>query len=205
MSEQTKRSPLPAVEIFPPRGPASDRSQPTYVAPLRALLADCVTSVFSAYGLEVIPSSAPHSAAQSTNCHAAFIGFGGERIRGALTLATALTLLERTHPTSGGGPLAEADAVDWCAELLNQLVGRFKNRLLHAGTSIELSVPQGLVADRLRLAQGSRGQLVVCAYTIDDHELLLCLDAHVDQALSFEPRAGEGTADILGDGEMMFF
>jgi hypothetical protein len=205
MSERPNRSnPLPAVEILPARSPVGGGVQP-YVAPLRALLADCVTSLFAAYGLEVIPANAPNPGAQSTNCHAAFIGFGGDQIRGALTMATALALLERTHPTSGGAPLAECDAVDWCSELLNQLVGRFKNRLLRAGAAIELSVPQGIVADRLRLAQGSRGQLVVCAYTVDDFELLLCLDAHVDETLSFEARSADTTGDIMGDGDVLFF
>ncbi len=196
---------LARVEVLPTRRQSS-QPPPPYVASLRALVSECVKSLFSAYGLSVVPTLTPKAGAGSANCHAAFVGFTGKEVRGAITMAFASALLVRTHPAGRGAPLDESDAVDWSSELANQLAGAVKRGLLRAGVAIDVGLPQGFVADRLRLAHGAGGELVVCGYTVDDLEVLVCTDVRVaNESLSFEPKPeGEGS-DIMAGGDVTFF
>jgi hypothetical protein len=81
---------------------------------------------------------------------AAFIGFGNQDIRGSIAVFGQRELFARLHPLP---PTIEPrDLVDWACELVNQTVGRMRNRLLAFGVSLAFSVPQSALARELRLS-----------------------------------------------------
>jgi hypothetical protein len=96
---------------------------------------------------------------------AAFSGFGGNGFRGSYTLLAPSPLLSRLHPLP---PTVDPrDLTDWACELVNQSVGRFRNRLLSYGVDMILSVPQSVLAEELRLSSSLQPARSPSVFVID--------------------------------------
>ena len=73
--------------------------------------------------------------------YAAILGFGGEKIRGAVMVCAPKTLVEKTHPVAGHEPLQPNDLDDWIGEIANRCVGRLKNILRSHGVQMNQALP----------------------------------------------------------------
>src|SRR3712207_5588727 len=102
---------------------------------VQPLLIEACSGLFASYGTRLSCLGELGHAILHEDGMAAFIGFPGEQVRGHLVIGMPLPLVAQTLPPE----LAElsrqpADPLglmqDWIAELANQLLGRFKNRLL---------------------------------------------------------------------------
>ena len=70
------------------------------------------------------------------------IGFTSRTLRGNLTLTARQAFLAETRPKElRHGEASEFELCDWMGELGNQVLGRFKNRLLATGNAINLGTP----------------------------------------------------------------
>lgn len=204
-SKTPRRTPelAPRAAVLPRAEPAEPQG---HAEAFRLMLDDCVRELLAGFGLEARTLERPPEEMGNAPCLAAFIGFGGDKLRGALTAVAPTRVLELTHPRgTAAEPLSEADAADWCCEFVNQLLGRFKNKLLRRGVKVQVSSPQGVLADHLRLAQSARGNLIVGVYHVQEFELLLCLDIALTtgEAVFDEPLDGEVT--IPEEGDFMLF
>jgi len=70
--------------------------------------------------------------------------FGNDELRGSFTFLGPSKLFSRLHPLPP--TVTPRDLTDWACELVNQSVGRFRNRLLAYGVKLALSVPQSALA-----------------------------------------------------------
>jgi CheY-specific phosphatase CheX len=75
---------------------------------------------------------------------AGIVGFVGEHARGSVMLAMSDQTLERMSPAG-----AAIDRRDWVGELSNQLVGRFKNKLLAHSVDVGITTPIVIGGSRL--------------------------------------------------------
>ncbi len=104
---------------------------------LGALLVDSTAETFEA--------SIPASAKGDTRAFAAspprrvVVTFGGDALRGAVSLEVAARLLRATHPC---GPASSAELDDWASELANVVVGMLKRKLRARGVRIRPGLPR---------------------------------------------------------------
>jgi hypothetical protein len=173
---------------------------------LTRLLDQCAVALLAACGVTAAPADHPEAPGKSQYL-AAFIGFGGEKVRGALTVVTPMPLLKRTHPLGGDVVLSENDASDWSREFVNQMLGRLKNQLLRRGVVLEISTPQAVLADRLRVVPSPQGQLIKRAYAVEALELLVFLDFAVapDVVLRLDDAAAQDVEDVPTEGDLLLF
>jgi hypothetical protein len=141
------------------------------------ILFGATSELLSAYGLDSELDSRP--IAENSVNFGGVIGFSGDDMRGTLLIAPSRGIIERSRP------VAETREQDWVGELCNQLLGRFKNRLLARGTVIHMTTPlairgQYIVAtprenlDPLRLRAG-------------DDQIWIWLDLEMKPELTLAP------------------
>lgn len=171
---------------------------------LSGALHDSTVEMLESCGVAGKKRATSVSNVEGQNCLASFLGFTGSQVRGSLTIVGPIGFFAQTYPGRAvASRFTESDASDWCCEFANQLLGRFKNKLLRRGVNIELSTPQGILADRLRLGSHSGGELLVAVYDVDALEFVTSFDVTMDAGLTFsdcsneDQGAGEGDVFLL--------
>ncbi len=164
----------------------------TIEAQLERLLHDACTSLFGAYGveleLELDGGEQPFALALC-----GVLGFTGAELRGALILAAGPSAFDRSNPIPGSPARA------WCAELTNQLCGRFKNALVARGHDVYLSTP--VVLRAANIAPLQRRALPPLAYRAGDDLVCIWMD------LDWEPGLllGEPLTVVGTEGDAVLF
>jgi chemotaxis protein CheX len=85
------------------------------------------------------------------NLLASSIGLSGSTVRGALVVVARPAFFKLTYPSELGVPRSDDDVADWAGEVVNQLLGRIKNRLSTYGLDFTTSTPTVVRGDRLQL------------------------------------------------------
>jgi hypothetical protein len=171
-------------------------------ATLSSLLDESVLDMLKSSGVSGAQRITGSAMAVQHACLASFIGFTGAQLRGSLTVFGPVAVFARTHPGQAiGATISEADVSDWCCEFANQLLGRFKNKLLRRGVDIELSTPQGIAAESLRLNAHRGGTLLVATYEVAPLEVTSLLDVTCDETLALADCVDVGGA--AGEGDVM--
>jgi CheY-specific phosphatase CheX len=80
---------------------------------------------------------------------ASVLAFSGWQIRGSLTVRSTVSFFENSHPTAGNSPLAQEAVADWAGEFTNQLLGRFKNKILAHGLDFQVGIPVTILGENL--------------------------------------------------------
>jgi CheY-specific phosphatase CheX len=81
---------------------------------------------------------------------ASVLAFSGWQIRGSLTVRSTVSFFETTHPTAtANSPLAQEAVADWAGEFTNQLLGRFKNKMLAYGLDFQVGIPVTIYGENL--------------------------------------------------------
>lgn len=167
---------------------------------------ESVKELFAAYGLRIEesgptasqrrPSQAPPRS--PTAAFISSIGFSSEELCGSILLGLARRVADGTVPIRGG------NLADWTSELDNQLLGRFKNRLVRYGIYLEMSVPMAITADMLLAAPP--GRIVRHhAFASKCGPLWLRLDLDVNPSLELAAYAAGASEPMLAEGEVLFF
>lgn len=168
-----------------------------------ALLQGALVDLFQAYGVALAPLPRDTRGQQYPDL-AAVIGFtcsgNGNSANGKLSLSVPSQLFDVMR----GDSAHLGRAADWMRELANQLMGRFKNRLLPYGAILQAGLPGSIGrealeaqlarATNLRIYRGRtlRGEVVATLDgTLRDHEL-----AYVGQPNDAKPAA---------EGELILF
>ena len=97
------------------------------------------------------------------------------------------------------------DLVDWACELVNQTVGRLRNRLLGFGVSLAFSVPQSALARELRLSSSFHPSRRPISMSIDGMVLEAWLELEISPnfRLPDAPSSDKGVA--LEEGSVVLF
>jgi len=81
---------------------------------------------------------------------ACVLEFKGWQIQGSLTLRSTVEFFHDTYPTLKGQVQHPQSALlDWAGELTNQILGRFKSKMLAHGLDFQLGVPVTVVGENL--------------------------------------------------------
>jgi hypothetical protein len=163
----------------------------TDITELRDLVDVCSRDAFAAAGAEMErDSDAPDPNTNGGEPVAAFIGFGGNKLRGTVTITAPFDFFQRTHPLAGASAeISSCDVFDWSSEFANQLVGRIKNKLLHRGVEIQASLPKSALAKGLILSSSSATRVCAMRFRGEDSSACVWVDATSDATTLFEAPA----------------
>ena len=134
---------------------------------------------------------------------AAFSGFGNNELRGSFTLVGPTRLFSRLHPLPP--TVTPRDLADWACELVNESVGRFRNRLLAYGVNLALGVPQSALADNLRLASSLQPARSPIAFAIDGMVLEGWLELEIEPSFRLAQSPVAEGAEALLEGSVVLF
>ncbi|MFO0725223.1 MAG: chemotaxis protein CheX [Myxococcota bacterium] len=129
----------------------------------------------------------------------AIIGFTSANIRGNLLVSSPHDFLKRWVEQMTEGPAVDDQLHDWVGELSNQLLGRFKRKLLSRGVEIEMTPPSIVVGSNVRLRSPSRARRVEVELTRPGFDC--ALDLEVDDG--FEIPEADSAAMPIGEGDLM--
>ncbi|HEX7596711.1 MAG TPA: hypothetical protein VF518_00760 [Polyangia bacterium] len=170
---------------------------------LAEVLAQCVADLLSELKIKADRHAGSRPPPTTGESIAAFSGFGSTSFRGSFTLFGSSKLFSRLHPLPP--TVTPRDLVDWACELVNQSVGRFRNRLLGYGVSVALGVPQSALAEQMRLSSSLRpGRTPIC-FTIDGMILEGWLELSLKSGFELAESPSDAQEAALREGSMVFF
>jgi hypothetical protein len=134
---------------------------------------------------------------------AAFSGFGNDELRGSYTLLGSLKLFSRLHPLPP--TMNPRDLADWACEVVNQSVGRFRNRMTTYGVSLAISVPQSALAAQLCVSSSLRANRKPLCYRVDGMLLQGWLEWDIKPGFELPAGPLEQKDPVLNEGAMVIF
>jgi CheY-specific phosphatase CheX len=180
---------------------------------LRAHVVTCTQEAFAAYAIHVaLDEGDPRPSANDAQI-VAFIGFGGARLRGALTLMAPQALWQKTYPiaVAGGERPGESDLLDWCGEVVNQVLGRIKNQLGRRGVELQVSTPKALHATQLTISHSAQRSVCMLRSSMEpDTTIGVWFDAGVEGsgplfATASDPPLAPPVEDLMSEGDLLLF
>jgi hypothetical protein len=115
---------------------------------LAEIFSQCATEMLVDLGAEAIRIEGELRILPTAEIIAASGGFGNDDLRGSLALLGPSQLFSRLHPLPP--TVTPRDLADWACEMVNQAVGRFRNRLAAYGAKVDFGVPHSALAELLR-------------------------------------------------------
>jgi CheY-specific phosphatase CheX len=98
---------------------------------------------------------------------ASVVGFQGAGVRGSMTIRSSPEFFRATRPAAPGkGAPVEAALVDWAGEVVNQLLGRFKNKVMAHGLDFQVGLPVTITGDNLTESAATPEAVIVCAFGV---------------------------------------
>jgi hypothetical protein len=172
---------------------------------------DLLDGILAACVLELL-RDAKHRGRRITSDHgplfwqeslAAVTSLEGEDLRGTITLLGPVSLFAQLCPLPP--PDRRRDLQDFARELLNQVAGRFRNRLLAHGVPVAPSVPQSTHAETVRLSAGLRRGCSPIRIAVDDAVLETWLELAIRPGYRFPEHLADENGAVLKEGTMVFF
>jgi Chemotaxis phosphatase CheX len=111
---------------------------------LEQLLRDCCVELMADYGLPATPAMPLAALEPSADVSIAAIDFSGRDLRGTIGLRMTSSVVLETYRAALGVSVqvGTAAANDWTCELVNQLIGRLKNKLRSYNVSFNVNTPR---------------------------------------------------------------
>jgi hypothetical protein len=121
-----------------------DHASERNYAILEQLLRDCCVELMADYGLPATPATPLATNEPGVEVSIAAIDFSGRDLRGTIGLRMTSSVVLETYKAAVGVAV-EAGTVaanDWTCELVNQLIGRLKNKLRSYNVSFNVNTPR---------------------------------------------------------------
>jgi hypothetical protein len=134
---------------------------------------------------------------------AAFVGFGNDVLRGSFAFLGPSELFEKLHPLPP--TITPRDLTDWACEMVNQSIGRFRNRLLAYGVSVALGVPQSALAQHLQISSSLRGARTPISFSIERMVLEGWLELETKPGFQLADKPLPAQEEALQEGSMVLF
>ncbi len=167
-----------------------------------AILATCVTELLREMGLPAERLADAQEAVSLPESLVGFCGFGGMDLRGSITIMGSLPLFSRMHPLPA--TVTPRDLADWACELVNQTVGRYRNRLLAYNVNLAPGLPQSALAENVRLSSHLRQRRPLC-FAIDGLVLETWLELNIRPGFTLIDAPTDERAAALKEGSALFF
>lgn len=162
---------------------------------IELLASDACITLFRDYSLELQRVESVARFADTELLFCVVIGFTGDQMRGSILLATTREPLGRTAPVS------DTSFREWIAELVNQLLGRFKNKLVSRGVVLHVSTP--VVLRGVHLTPLTRTELKPLVFDCDDGCVCVWVDAELMKGVDLS--VVHEDAGVIPEGEGMLF
>lgn len=159
---------------------------------LRQLCVESCQELFEAYDVDLVIEDIE----QPETCGlVGFIGFTNPELRGAFALA-----IERPPVAMG---VEAANASDWVGELSNQLLGRFKNKLIGYGVILEMSTPLAMSGREISwITEFSHDNTI--QFGSSNGAVIVYTDFEISSELELE-LVREPESAAMAEGELLFF
>jgi CheY-specific phosphatase CheX len=168
---------------------------------LNQTLQGAADGIFEYLGMAVEYCEDPDKEVHDFACS---IGFTSATLRGNLTLTAREAFLAETRPKElRSGQPSEFELCDWMGELGNQVLGRFKNRLLATGNAIVLGTPAVLSGFQI---QRRRGRMPLSAERLAKTEVgSLSLHVIAEASRDFAITESDDRSAVMTEGELELF
>lgn len=177
-------------------------SQEHVLESLYQLFASSCLELFEGFGCNITALEDPPDPLEGVPM--AYIDAGSDALELALILCIPLPVLALTYPSQDAiTAVDDAQLEDWISELANQLVGRFKNKLLNYQVTLKLGLPTAYFdADFDELVQPDF-QHRYFSFQADFEQFFVCLSVDIlDPALQLTEAPPD---DGAGEGELELF
>jgi hypothetical protein len=176
--------------------PPSISAEEASLSLLDDLLHDCCHELLADYGLHEDSASVP-----SASSFVAAIDFSGKDLSGTVVFRATPSVCRQTFRAAGGpgAALELSESADWMCELVNQLVGRIKNKLRVYQVSFTVNLPRLLAAlppDKLESSVRSR-------FVSDGGVFAGYLDVLISPGFAFDAPTPDGS--LPEEGELVLF
>ncbi|AKU94839.1 hypothetical protein AKJ09_01503 [Labilithrix luteola] len=183
----------------------------------RVVPAACV-DLFGAYGITIRPKSAPAVGGSSRppfapdECSGGLVSFSGDLMSGSLLLVGSFEFLSSSRPPEvRRRPLTSSSSADWILvrdwsmELVNQLLGRIRNRLHVHRVALETKCPTAVSGPSLGVAMRSRTSTPFeFATSTPGQVVCVWLDATLSPSVELGATVDD-TATLQKEGEVVVF
>lgn len=168
---------------------------------LNETLQGAADGIFEHLGVAVEYGDEPETEVHDFACS---IGFTSKTLRGNLTLTAREAFLAQTRPKEvRHGVASEFELCDWMGELGNQVLGRFKNRLLITGNAIVLGTPAVLSGFQI---QRRRGRMPLYAERLAKTEVgSLAMHVTAEATGDFAIAGSGDRSSAMPEGELQLF
>jgi hypothetical protein len=167
------------------------------------IFARCTRDLLTSLGVKPEPVVGAGSAQEDAATIAAFSGFGSDDLRGSYTLLGSDEVFSRLHPLPP--TMSPRDLADWACEVVNQSVGRFRNRMAAFGVPLAISVPQSILAAHMRVSSSLRATQKPIAYRVEGMLLEGWLELEMRPGFQLAHVPLEQKEPILNEGAMVIF
>lgn len=168
---------------------------------LDQLLRDCCLELMADYGLPATLAMPAPASDTATDVSVAAIDFSGRDVRGTIGLRMTNSVVLETYRAAVGATIevGSTDASDWTCELVNQLIGRLKNKLRSYNVSFNVNTPRLLVVFPVaELERALRSRFVS-----DRGSFAGYLDVMIAPGFAFVDSAPE--APLVDEGDLVLF
>lgn len=175
---------------------------------LRQHVVQGARDTFSAYAIDVDLDEGDPCELAHDHQVVTFIGFGGSQLRGTLTIMAPQTLWLRTYPIpwAPGAEPSQNDILDWCGEVVNQVLGRIKNQLMRHGVELQVSTPKAMHASHLTISKSAQQSVCMLRSGVGKGAVVgVWFDAAVDQPGPLFSTPGAAEPEPAGEGDLLLF
>jgi len=169
-------------------------------ARLEEILTICMAELFAEQRVKAERSWGEHEPLSLSESRTAFCVLGSTHFRGSLTILESVALSFRLHPLPTN--MSPRNLADWACELMNQIAGRYRNRLLAYDASLALAVPESVLAENVwPSSRRSQRRNPIC-FSIDHTvlqawpELNIRLDFKLDDVPTDEAAVAFGAGSV---------
>jgi chemotaxis protein CheX len=169
-------------------------------AVLDELLRDCCSSLMADYGLPAT-AMADIAGEAATGIAVAAIDFSGRDLRGTIGLRMTSGVVLESYRMAVGAVIRmdSPEATDWTCELVNQLVGRLKNKLRSYQISFNVNSPRLLQIFPVAELERALRRRFVC----ESGDFAGYLDVMIAPDFTFEVKAND--EPLANEGDLVLF
>lgn len=173
----------------------------TLIAVLGSTLEAAASGLFEHLGVDALITEQLDAVKHDIACS---VGFASPTLRGSLTLTAEQQFVSACRPPEVRDNAADAaDISDWMGELGNQLLGRFKNRLISHGVIVELGTPAVLYGFQIQRHSGRLPLACQRQVRSNDGTLMIYIDAHATP--DFQMIEPDQDNQAMPEGELALF
>ena len=170
---------------------------------LAEMFAECAAEMLVGFGVQATRLTRKRQTEPTSEGVAAQVAFGNAELHGCLTLQAPKKLLSLLQLVDL--PLPYCDLDDWACEIVNQVVGRFRNRVASYAVKVVFGVPRSLFSEVPPLSSSHDPTWSPISFAVDDMVLDYWLDLETEPDFWLAESPMEEVEKALKEGSLVLF